>query len=107
MFELSQLYFFIGAALVLLLVPGPAVLYIVARSVHQGRLAGLVSVLGIETAGLVHVMAASLGLSAILLSSALAFDVVKYLGAAYLIYLGVRKLLTREHDTEAGQVKPD
>lgn len=100
MFELSQLYFFIGAALALLLVPGPAVLYIVARSVNQGRLAGLVSVLGIETAGLVHVMAASLGLSAILLSSALAFDVVKYLGAGYLVYLGIRTLITPDDTNE-------
>lgn len=100
MIELSQLYFFIGAALVLLLVPGPAVLYIVARSVHQGRLAGLVSVLGIETASLVHVAAASLGLSAILLSSALAFDVVKYLGAAYLIYLGIRTFFAPDNQHE-------
>ncbi len=100
MFETSQLLFFIGAALALLLVPGPAVLYIVARSVHQGRLAGLVSVLGIETAGLVHVMAASLGLSAILLSSALAFDIVKYLGAAYLIYLGIRTFIDPDDQHE-------
>lgn len=96
MIELSQLYFFMGAALVLLLVPGPAVLYITARSANQGRLAGLVSVLAIETANFLQAVAASLGLSAILLSSALAFDVVKYLGAAYLIYLGIRKLLTSD-----------
>jgi threonine/homoserine/homoserine lactone efflux protein len=96
MIESSQLYFFLGAALALLLVPGPAVLYITARSANQGRLAGLVSVLAIETANFLQAVAATLGLSAILLSSALAFDVVKYLGAAYLIYLGIRKLLTRE-----------
>ena len=100
MFDLSQLYFFAVAALALLLMPGPAVLYIVARSVDQGRLAGLASVLGVETANLLHVLAATLGLSAILLSSALAFDVVKYLGAAYLIYLGLRKLLAREDEHE-------
>lgn len=99
MFEWSQLYLFIFAALVLLLVPGPAVFYIVARSVSQGRPAGLASVLGIETASLVHTTAAALGLSAILLSSALAFETIKYLGAAYLIYLGVRKLLTREQES--------
>ena len=97
MFELSQLSLFIGATLALLLVPGPAVLYIVGRSIHQGRLAGLVSVLGIATAGLVHVLAAALGLSALLLTSALAFDLVKYLGALYLLYLGVKTLLA--HDT--------
>jgi len=103
MIELSQLYLFLGAALALLLVPGPAVLYITARSANQGRLAGLVSVLAIETANFLQAVAATLGLSAILLSSALAFDVVKYLGAAYLIYLGVRKLLVSEEVT-AGEV---
>lgn len=96
MIELSQLYFFMGAALVLLLIPGPAVLYITARSASQGRLAGLVSVVAIETANFIQAVAAALGLSAILLSSALAFDVVKYLGAAYLIYLGIRKLMTAD-----------
>src|SRR5262245_61147498 len=89
----TNLSLFVAAALALLLVPGPAVLYIVTRSVEQGRLAGFVSDLGIHTATLVHVIAAALGLSALLMSSALAFAVVKYLGAAYLIWLGVRKLL--------------
>ena len=92
MIESSQLYLFIGAALALLLVPGPAVLYITARSASQGRMAGLVSVLAIETANFLQAAAAALGLSAILYSSALAFDVVKYLGAAYLVYLGISKL---------------
>jgi len=101
----SQLYFFIGAALALLLIPGPAVLYITTRSASQGRVAGLVSVLAIETANFVQAVAASLGLSAILLSSALAFDVVKYLGAAYLIYLGIRKLMASDHETEDKQIK--
>src|SRR6185436_7956320 len=107
MIEFSRLYFFLGASLALLLVPGPAVLYITARSANQGRLAGLVSVLAIETANFLQAVAATLGLSAILLSSALAFDVVKYLGAAYLIYLGVRKLLVREEETANGDVKPE
>lgn len=92
----TNLLLFIPAALALLLTPGPAVLYIVARSIDQGRKAGLVSVFAIEAGNIFHVLAATLGLSAILLSSALAFDVVKYLGAAYLIYLGIRKLMTRE-----------
>src|SRR5687767_10568266 len=105
MFELSQLYLFIAATLALLLVPGPAVLYITARSANQGRLAGLVSVLAIETANFLQAVAATLGLSAILLSSALAFDAVKYLGAAYLIYLGLRKLLIPEEKTEGGEIK--
>jgi threonine/homoserine/homoserine lactone efflux protein len=107
MIEFSQLYFFLGASLALLLVPGPAVLYITARSANQGRLAGLVSVLAIETANFLQAVAATLGLSAILLSSALAFDVVKYLGAAYLIYLGLRKLLIREEETVNGDVRPE
>ena len=96
MIEPSQLTLFFGATLALLLVPGPAVLYITARSANQGRVAGLVSVLAIETANFLQAVAATLGLSAILLSSALAFDVVKYLGAAYLIYLGIRKLFISE-----------
>lgn len=96
-----------GAALVLLLIPGPAVLYITARSASQGRLAGLVSVLAIETANFIQATAAALGLSAILLSSALAFDLVKYLGAAYLIYLGIQKLLTSEGNPEDGVVKQE
>ena len=100
MFHLPNLPVFLLAALILLLTPGPAVLYIIARSMDQGRLAGFVSVLSIETGNSVHVLTATLGLSAILLSSALAFTVVKYLGAAYLIYLGVRRLLTREQERE-------
>lgn len=90
----ANLPIFLAAALVLAVTPGPAVLYIVTRSVDQGRRAGLASVLGIELGNLFHVFAAALGISAILMTSALAFEVVKYLGAAYLIYLGIRKLLT-------------
>lgn len=92
LFPFSSLSLFLAGTLILLLTPGPAVLYIVARSVDQGRRAGIVSVLGIQTGTLVHVVAATLGLSAILVTSALAFDLVKYLGAAYLIYLGIKTL---------------
>jgi threonine/homoserine/homoserine lactone efflux protein len=95
----TNLGLFTVAALALLVVPGPAVLYIVARSVEQGRLAGFVSDLGIHSATLVHVLAAALGLSALLASSALAFAVVKYAGAAYLIWIGLKKLFGR---VEAG-----
>src|SRR5262245_55882193 len=95
MLDPSKLLLFVVAALVLLVTPGPAVLYIVARSVDQGRLAGIVSVLGIAAGALFHIAAAALGLSALLVSSALAFDVVKYLGAAYLIFLGLRRLFDR------------
>jgi threonine/homoserine/homoserine lactone efflux protein len=86
---------FAVAATLLLLTPGPAVLYIVARSVEQGRIAGLASVFGITTGTLVHVLASTLGLSALLASSALAFAVVKYAGAGYLIYMGVQRILKR------------
>lgn len=90
----SNFSLFVVASLTLLLTPGPAVMYVVTRSVDQGRKAGLISVLGIQTGTFVHVVGAALGISALLLSSALVFDLVKYLGAAYLIYLGVRKLMT-------------
>ena len=83
---------FVGAALLLLVVPGPAVLYIVTQSVSYGRRAGLASVAGITTGTLVHIAAATVGLSALLASSAVAFNVVKYLGAAYLIVVGIRRL---------------
>ena len=92
---------FVIAALVLLITPGPAVLYIVARSLDQGRSAGLISALGVHVGTLVHVAAAAAGVSAALAASATAFAVVKYLGAAYLIYLGVRRLLDRA-EPEAG-----
>jgi threonine/homoserine/homoserine lactone efflux protein len=92
---------FLLAALGLLLVPGPAVMYIVTRSAAHGRRAGFASVLGVEVASLVHSMAAALGLSALLLASALAFQVVKYAGAAYLVYLGIRTLLVRDDDGAA------
>ncbi len=84
---------FVAAALVVLLMPGPAVVYVVARSLAQGQRAGLVSVLGLSAGCLVHVAAATVGLSAILLTSAVAFEFVKLLGAAYLVYLGIRTIL--------------
>ncbi len=95
---------FVVASVLLLLTPGPAVLYIVARSVRQGRAAGLMSVLGIHLGTVVHVAAAAVGLSALLVSSALAFAVVKYLGAAYLVWIGVRTLLAQDPDPEAPSV---
>jgi threonine/homoserine/homoserine lactone efflux protein len=84
---------FLAATLVLLLTPGPAVLYIVARSVDQGRRAGLVSVLGIEAGNFVHVLAVTLGLSAVLASAPAVFTAVKLVGAGYLVYLGIRRIL--------------
>ena len=81
-------------------IPGPAVLYIVTRSIDQGRAAGLMSVLGVAVGSMVHVTAAALGLSALLLSSSIAFESVKYLGAAYLIFLGVQKFVKHEDTSE-------
>jgi threonine/homoserine/homoserine lactone efflux protein len=95
----SRLALFVGAALLLLVVPGPSVLYIVTQSVSHGRRAGIVSVAGITTGTLVHIAAATVGLSALFASSALAFDVVKYLGAAYLIAVGIRRLAGWERQT--------
>lgn len=94
---------FIAASLVVLLLPGPGVLYIVARSLSQGRRAGLVSVAGLSAGALLQVIAATVGLSALLLTSASAFNIVKWLGAAYLIYLGLRALLARAPGIDAGK----
>jgi len=92
----TTLALFAVAAWTLLIIPGPAVLYIVARGINQGRRAALVSALGVQVGALFHVAAATVGVSAILLSSAVAFTLVKYAGAAYLIYLGARTLLSRQ-----------
>ncbi len=90
--DAASLGLFVLAALLLLVTPGPAVLYIVARSLEQGRRAGLVSMLGVHVGTLVHVAAAAVGVSALLAASATAFGIVKYVGAAYLVYLGVRRI---------------
>jgi threonine/homoserine/homoserine lactone efflux protein len=99
---------FLVASAVLILTPGPAVLYIVTRSISQGRTSGIVSVAGVGLGNLTHAVAASLGLSAILASSALAFAALKYVGAAYLLFLGLRKLLTRSalSDTTSFRKEP-
>src|SRR5438046_10164348 len=90
----SSLLLFITGAAILLVIPGPAVIYVVSRSVGHGRAAGLVSVLGIVTGTLCHVVAAAPGISALLASSAVAFQFVKYLGAAYLSDHGIKALST-------------
>jgi len=86
------------AGLALAVVPGPAVTYIVTQSVDKGRRAGVVSALGISGGGLVHVAFATAGLSALVASSAAAFTVVKLVGAAYLIIVGIRRILSRESE---------
>ena len=92
----STLLLFAVASLALLAIPGPAVIYVVTRSLDQGRAAGIVSVLGVETSTFAYAVGAAVGVSALIASSAAAFSAVKYAGAAYLIYLGVRSLLERE-----------
>ncbi|HYD08990.1 MAG TPA: LysE family translocator [Acidimicrobiales bacterium] len=94
------------AALALLVIPGPSVLYIVTRSVEQGRTAGFVSVLGVHTGTVVHVFAAAVGLSAILVRSATAYTAVKWAGAGYLIFLGVKRLATRAISPADVHVEP-
>jgi threonine/homoserine/homoserine lactone efflux protein len=91
---------FVVAALALLLVPGPAVLYVVARSVEHGRRAGLASVVGIHVGTLVHIGAATLGLSALVVSSAVAFTAVKIAGAIYLVSLGLWTLFSRRAEAD-------
>lgn len=98
--DTMTIMFFSIAATTLLLVPGPMVLYIIARSINQGRRAALTSVLAAGVGDFGHVIAATLGLSAILLTSALAFNVVKYAGVVYLIYLGIRTLLSRDEQVQ-------
>lgn len=93
--ELSTFLVFAASTLVILALPGPSVLFVVARSLEHGRSAGLVSMLGVETGALLHVAAAALGLSAVIASSDVAFSLVKYAGAAYLLVLGVRTLRER------------
>jgi threonine/homoserine/homoserine lactone efflux protein len=99
MTDTTALAVFMIAALTLNVTPGPNMLYVTTRSLGQGRKAGVVSAIGIGVGNLVHTLAAALGLSALLMSSAIAYSVVKYVGAAYLIYLGVRMILRNEHNS--------
>ena len=102
----STLAAFALAALALVALPGPNIAYLLTRSIADGRRAGIVSALGIETGTLVHITAAAAGLSALLASSATAFTFVKYAGAAYLIYLGIRVLLAGEPADQARPPSP-
>lgn len=104
--DAASMLLFVTASLALLVTPGPAVFYILARSVDQGRLAGIVSMLGVSAGSLVHIAATTLGVAALIASSAVAFAVLKYVGAAYLIYLGVRRILSRQPAAAAAQAPP-
>ncbi|MEO0456475.1 MAG: LysE family translocator [Cyanobacteria bacterium P01_A01_bin.114] len=95
--EITNFTLFLTAAVVLAITPGPGIFYVLTRSIRGGRREGLSSAIGTSVGGLIHVVAAALGLSALLATSAIAFGVVKYAGAAYLIYLGVQTL--RQPDT--------
>jgi threonine/homoserine/homoserine lactone efflux protein len=94
----STIALFSLAAVALAVVPGPAVTYIVTQSVDKGRRAGLFCALGVASGGVVHVAAATVGLSALIASSATAFTVVKLVGAAYLIVVGVRRIISRDEE---------
>jgi threonine/homoserine/homoserine lactone efflux protein len=96
--SLSTYGLFLATAIALLLVPGPAVLYVVTRSIEMGRSGGIASVAGITTGTAVHTVLATVGLSSLILASTVAFDAVKYVGAAYLVLLGLRRLLRRRAD---------
>jgi len=105
--DFNSLLVFIGAGLLLNITPGPDVLYIVGRSIGQGRVAGLVSVLGIATGSLFHVASAALGLSALMLALPLAYDGVRYAGAAYLVWLGLRAIGSRSSPLHVQRVEPE
>jgi threonine/homoserine/homoserine lactone efflux protein len=102
---LSALELFAVAAFALIVVPGPSVLYIVSQSVGHGRVGGLAAVLGVEVGAFVHVAGAALGVSAVIASSAAAFSLLKIAGGAYLVVLGIRRLLERDPAAEPGSAR--
>lgn len=106
MFTLTALGTFVAIVLGLFLIPGPAVLLIVSRTAQSGRKAGVMAGLGIATGDLIHTLFAAVGLSAILMTSALAFNFVKFAGVAYLLYLGIRAILEKPADPQLPKVSP-
>jgi threonine/homoserine/homoserine lactone efflux protein len=107
MFEQETVLLFIVAAVLLLITPGPAVIYIVARSVSQGTLAGMVAAVGMHVGTVVHITAAAYGVSRLLMTSTTAFNIIKYLGAAYLIYLGIKSFRGKVDVTDRAKAKPE
>ena len=101
---MSSYMAFLLAAFVLALTPGPGIAYVVARTAAGGRTEGLASCIGTAIGGMFHVVAAAVGLSLLLVESGVAFSVVKYVGAAYLFYLGLRLLLSRQVSSQSAQV---
>ena len=106
MFTLATLSAFVAIVIVLFLTPGPAVLFIATRTVQSGRKAGIMAGLGVATGDLIHTLFAAIGLSAILMTSALAFNVVKFAGVAYLLYLGIRAILEKSSDPQQPKISP-
>ena len=107
MIDYAHFLIFLSAAVLLAISPGPGMLYVLARSLRGGRAVGLASSFGTATGGMMHVLAAGFGLSAILARSASAFMVVKYFGAAYLIYLGIKALIARDSDAPMDNAEPE
>ncbi|MET3290197.1 UNVERIFIED_CONTAM: threonine/homoserine/homoserine lactone efflux protein [Brevibacillus sp. OAP136] len=105
MITFQTLLAFVLIVLSLFVIPGPAVLLTVTRSLHSGRKAGILAGLGIATGDLIHTLFAAVGLSAILMTSALAFNIVKFAGAAYLLYLGIRAIMERPADPQMPTVQ--
>lgn len=106
MFEMSTLVTFIAVVIGLFLIPGPAVLLTITRTIQGGRHTGIMAGLGIATGDFIHTLFAAAGLSAILMTSAVAFNFVKFAGAAYLIYLGISSLMKNPRDAELPKVEP-
>jgi len=106
MIDPTTLLAFSIAALLLLLIPGPGILYLLARSISQGRKAGFISSLGLSTGSLVHVIFTTLGISALLATSAAAFNLLKLIGSVYLIYLGIQTILSKTPDEGVAAIKP-
>lgn len=103
MFDISSLATFVAVVLGLFLIPGPAVLLVLTRTVQGGRKVGIYTGLGVAAGDFLHTLCAAVGLSALLMTSALAFNVVKWVGAAYLLYLGLRALCAKPAGASAGQ----
>lgn len=106
MFDNTTLILYVSTVMVLAITPGPAVIYIVSRSIDQGRKAGIMSVFGIALGRSPQALAVAAGVTALLASSLVVFSILKYIGAAYLVYLGIRRLLRKNSDNMTGMEKP-
>src|SRR5712692_10360473 len=106
MLDAQRFFLFFVAALILAVTPGPGIFYVLARTLGGGRREGILSSLGTFAGGMFHIFAAALGISAILAASAVAFHTVKYAGAAYLVWLGIRMIRTRNAEMAVGASQP-